>query len=509
MKIIALYLPQFHKVPENDAWWGKDFTDWVSTKNGFPMFEEHYQPHIPMNNNYYNLLEKEVMEWQAKLMHDYQVDGLCFYHYWFKDGKKMLEKPAENLLLWKDIDMPYCFCWANMSWARSWAKMKDMDFWINEDDIQMDENGKALLIEQTYGSKEDWKKHFEYLLPFFLDQRYIKIDNRPIIWIYRTDLIDCIEDMVNYWNELAKNHGLNGIYVMGSYYHPEKTNALDAAVIYEPGEILPKVPYTEKNNLCIYNYDEYWNTSIRHDYSDIKTYYTGLVNYDDTPRQGNNGHIISGTPLQFEQWLKILLKKSEEKGNELVFLNAWNEWGEGNHLEPDEKYSYQYLEAILKAKQTYKDIDFTKIKISPYSNEQLLELNHYKKSCDKTITNLEVLEKWMLLKQKGISLSSHPNLKQVKHIAIYGYGLLGKLLLNEFNKSSIQVDFFIDKNATEYDDKICVQALSENLLPVDLIIVSLPNYYYEILNDFHKYKIQNYILIDEIIKELERMYYDE
>ena len=244
MKIIALYLPQFHKVPENEAWWGKDFTDWVSTKNGTPLYHGHYQPHIPCNRNYYNLLDKSTMRWQSELLRKYQIDGLCFYHYWFKDGKQMLEKPAENLLKWDDIDIPFCFCWANMSWARSWAKMKDVDFWINEDEIQSTEDGKALLIEQTYGEKSDWEKHFNYLLPFFKDSRYIRVDNRPVIWIYRMDLMECLDEMVKYWRRLAVKNGLEGIYLIGSYYQPKKANVIDAAIIYEPGEILPKVPYS-------------------------------------------------------------------------------------------------------------------------------------------------------------------------------------------------------------------------------------------------------------------------
>ena len=306
----------------------------------------------------------------------------------------MLEKPAQNLLKWDDIDMPFCFCWANMSWARSWAKMKDADFWINEDDIQTTEDGKALLIEQTYGGKADWEKHFNYLLPFFKDPRYIRVDNKPVMWIHRTDLVECLAEMIEYWRSLAIENGLQGIYLIGSYYQPEDADILDAAVIYEPGEILPKVPYSkvEGSDAAIYSYDTYWNTSIKQDYSDKKTYYTGLVNYDDTPRQGNNGHVISGTPGQFEKWLKRLLKKSEDKGNELVFLNAWNEWGEGNHLEPDEKYGYQYLEAIKKAKQEYKTVRTEEFRVTPLSDEQILELDYYRNELEKALVNVRILD---------------------------------------------------------------------------------------------------------------------
>lgn len=511
MKVVALYLPQFHKVPENEAWWGKDFTDWVSTKNGVPLYHDHYQPHIPLNKNYYDLLDKNAMTWQAELMRKYQIDGICFYHYWFKDGKQMLEKPAQNLLKWDDIDMPFCFCWANMSWARSWAKMKDADFWINEDEVQITEDGKALLIEQTYGEKSDWEKHFNYLLPFFKDSRYIRIDNKPVIWIYRTDLVDCLAEMVEYWRTLAVENGLEGIYLIGSYYQPKNANVLDAAVIYEPGEILPKVPHSrvEGSRVAIYDYDTYWSTGITRDYADIKTYYTGLVNYDDTPRQGNNGHVISGTPKQFEKWLKRLLKKSENKGNDLVFLNAWNEWGEGNHLEPDEKYGYQYLEAIKEAKQGYKKVQTDEFRVTPLSNEQILELDSYKTELNKTKTNLRILNKLIKLMNYGIPLAKHPALEKVSHVAIYGYGIIGKLLKLLFDASNITVDYFLDKNAGKFGEKVKIIPLTNDVPKVDLFIVSLPNYYHEILDQFQKYDISNYLLVDEIVSELGRIYIDD
>ena len=130
MKVIAMYLPQFHKVKENDEWWGDGFTDWVSARQAVPLFDDHYQPHIPQNRNYYDLTDKKTILWQAELMKKYGVDGVCMYHYWFKDGRKILEKPAENLLQWKDVNMPYCFCWANETWARSWSNIKG-NVWSN------------------------------------------------------------------------------------------------------------------------------------------------------------------------------------------------------------------------------------------------------------------------------------------------------------------------------------------------------------------------------------------
>ena len=205
MKILAMYLPQFHRVLENDEWWGNGFTDWVSAKKAKPLYEGHYQPHVPLGENYYNLLNKDVMVWQAELMKKYGVDGMCIYHYWFKDGRKILEKPAENLLQWKEIEMPFCFCWANETWARSWAQIQGANSWADMYEQYAadgsDQSQKAILLEQQYGEKKDWKKHFDYLNMFFRDERYIKIDDKPIFDFYKTADISCLDEMICYWQD--------------------------------------------------------------------------------------------------------------------------------------------------------------------------------------------------------------------------------------------------------------------------------------------------------------------
>ena len=163
MKIIALYLPQFHEIPENNEWWGKGFTEWTNVKTAKPSFKGQYQPRIPLNNNYYNLTDVRAQEWQAKLAKEYGIYGFCYYHYWF-EGKMLLEKPAEIMLKNLSVDMPFCFCWANHTWLRAWA-----------------DKSNRTLIKQTYGTEEDWINHFNYLLPFFKDERYIKEDGKPIM----------------------------------------------------------------------------------------------------------------------------------------------------------------------------------------------------------------------------------------------------------------------------------------------------------------------------------------
>jgi len=166
MKVVALYLPQFHTIPENDTWWGEGFTEWVNIKKAIPLFENHHQPRMPLQDNYYNLADPDVMRWQASIAKEHGVYGFCFYHYWF-DGKLLLQKPIENFLENKDIDIHFCISWANEHWTDQWVSEK----W-------------NVLIEQRYGERDEWKVHFDYLLPYFKDDRYIKVDEKPVFVIY-------------------------------------------------------------------------------------------------------------------------------------------------------------------------------------------------------------------------------------------------------------------------------------------------------------------------------------
>ena len=193
MKIIAFYLPQFHEIPENNKWWGKGFTEWVNVKKARPLFENHNQPRVPLNKNYYNLLDEKTQKEQVKLANDYGLYGFCFYHYWF-DGKLLLEKPVEKFLKNKSLDTHFCICWANEHWTNAWANKE-----------------AKVLIEQKYGNKKEWKDHFDYLLNFFKDDRYIKENNKPLLVIYRPELIDCLKEMLEFWDEEAKKHGFAGL----------------------------------------------------------------------------------------------------------------------------------------------------------------------------------------------------------------------------------------------------------------------------------------------------------
>lgn len=352
-KIITFYLPQFHVIPENDQWWGKGFTDWTSTKNAKPLFWGHYQPRLPAHEYYYNLLDKETMLWQAGLAKKAGIYGFCIYHYWFGKGNQLLEKPAENLLKWNDIELNYCFSWANASWIRSWSKIRG-EAWLNAEDK---EEGNGLLVKQEYGDEAEWKKHFLYLLPFFKDERYIKTNGKPLFIIYNPNDIKRIKAMMKYWNELAKEHGIPGIYFVGTNIYDWKKKNMDAGVIFEPGcyfneqsrlkhrkELLKVLHFLNLPNII--NYDKIWNKILKRPY-EKGTFLGGIVDFDDSPRRGKNGRLMWGmTPTKFGKYFGKMYRRACERGDEFVFLNGWNEWGEGAYLEPDAKYGMRCLQEI-------------------------------------------------------------------------------------------------------------------------------------------------------------------
>lgn len=371
MRTIALYLPQFHTIPENDQWWGKGFTEWVNIKKAKPLFEGHNQPRIPLNNNYYDLSDIEVMQWQVKLAKENGIYGFCFYHYWFT-GKLLLEKPVENFLH-SNIDFHYCLSWANEHWTNQWVS----DKW-------------DVLIEQKYGNEKEWGEHFDYLLQYFQDPRYIKCEGKPVFVIYRPDIIDKRKEMLAYWNKLAREHNFPGIcfvfqrseFLLNSLN--TDMNMFDYCAAYQPvlaqtqinlqGQhfILARklkrslfrfieqhfkfdaraVAITKKGrSLNFFDYDEVWKKILNEPDIFSSMIASAFVDWDNTPRRGKRGSvIIGGSPEKFEKYLELLIKKSRVNyKTDLLFIFAWNEWAEGGYLEPDEKNGYGYLNAIKKA----------------------------------------------------------------------------------------------------------------------------------------------------------------
>lgn len=348
MKIFAFYLPQFHEIPENNEWWGDGFTEWVNVKNATPLFAGHNQPRAPLDDNYYDLSDTKVMKLQAEMAKKYGIDGFCFYHYWF-GGKQLLQKPLLALLDNQDVDIEYCFSWANEPWARTW-----------------DGREKDVLMPQNYGNKEDWLVHFSYLVQFFKDNRYIKINGKPVLLIYKSKDIPNFDQMIDFWNALAFEHGFeNGIHIvetMGGKQSKPISEKSSAVVEFEPSLslgrngnklfwLLNKFKMILNKGLYRFKFNLVAEISISRDvkYAKKALYLGCFVGWDNTPRKGINGVVFDdATPSSFERYLSRQINKTSE--DSMIFINAWNEWAEGAYLEPDKKQGYAYLEAVKRAK---------------------------------------------------------------------------------------------------------------------------------------------------------------
>ena len=373
MKIIAFYLPQFHNIPENDEWWGNGFTEWTNVKKAKPLYEGHMQPRVPLGGNYYNLLDDNVKIWQADLAKKYGVYGFCYYHYWF-NGKMLLEKPMEQMLANKEVDIPFCICWANEPWTKAWVG-----------------DERKLLIAQEYGQEEEWKQHFMYLLPFFKDERYITKDGKPLFVFYRPDIVPCMKEMIETWDKLAKENGLSGItfaFQSGDYdwNNSKEANLFDYDIEFQPpyashwlysndGKFVSALKkcrrllagwagkkfgidlyrygtaqYKKMTGQTVANYDSMWQKIIEAKPVRSNSIPGAFVKWDNTPRHGERGQINVGTPEKFEYYLSKQIKHAREDYHEdMIFMYAWNEWAEGGYLEPDEDDKYGYLEAIKRA----------------------------------------------------------------------------------------------------------------------------------------------------------------
>lgn len=345
MKILAMHLPQYHEIQENNEWWGEGFTDWVNVRKAKAIYKGHNQPVIPLDKNYYNMTDVKTLEWQSNMAEQYGVYGFCYYHYWF-NGKKLLEKPCEILLSHQEIRQNYCFCWANETWARTWDG-KDTD----------------ILIEQTFGGEQDWKHHIEYLISFFRDKRYIKKDGRPVMFFYSCSRIEKFNEMIQYWNSTLERFGIKDIYVVefvNSFNTGKENIKSDILLEFEPhcatrysvsNFIKAKRLLCKKVGITDYlSYDYVWKCILNNneDYCGKMLWRGAFVGFDNSPRKGKKGMIIrDATPEKFEKYLKKLVNQSNRNYDDsFVVINAWNEWAEGAILEPTEQNGYRYLEAI-------------------------------------------------------------------------------------------------------------------------------------------------------------------
>lgn len=371
MKIIPLYLPQFHIIPENDEWWGKGFTEWVNVKGAKPLFPGHNQPRVPLNNNYYDLSDVETLKWQCKLAKDYGIYGFCMYHYWF-NGKLLLEKPMEMLLAHPEIDIRYCISWANHDWSDGW---------------KASDRKPKILIAHNFNDEEDWVNHFNYMLQFFKDPRYMKEDNKPLMVIYIPNLISKLEKMLALWTRMAKENGFDGLtYIFQSaashFDNSWRKNLFDYGVEMNPG--YANTFFQEKRNRGLFpqlikytheikrilgikrslnfltskkptsvghlNYDEVWEKvlKLRPAKGKPKMIPCAFTDWDNTPRHKERGSVYDGVTVEkFRKYFKRLVENTKKYyDTDMIFVFAWNEWAEGGYLEPDEKYGYGFLETI-------------------------------------------------------------------------------------------------------------------------------------------------------------------
>ena len=349
IKYIAFYLPQFHQIPENDEWWGEGFTEWTNVKKAKPLFKGHYQPHIPTELGYYNLLSSQTLIEQAKLASEYGIYGFCYWHYWFGNGKQLLEKPSQLYLDSGEPNFPICFAWANQTWTGIWHGL-----------------GNKVLAEQIYAGEEDDKAHFYSVLPFFTDSRYMRKDDKPVFIIYRPFDHPYLDQFIELWQKLSIKNGLKGIYFLGiSYQRTHEFKNLDGLIFHDSygrGKLTIGDKFFKK---LTSQYPNEWFNKIkygchRQSYQSLierigkepltddmfPTIFTG---WDNTPRSGKQGRVFDDYKPEllglYVQKIKQLIADREET---FCFIKSWNEWAEGNYLEPEQRYGRAFLEEFKK-----------------------------------------------------------------------------------------------------------------------------------------------------------------
>lgn len=354
-RVIALYLPQYHPFKENDEWWGKGFTEWTSVGRAKPLFKGHYQPRVPADLGYYDLRMPIVREQQAELAKEAGIEGFCYWHYWFGNGKQLMANIINEVIETGKPDFPFMLGWANHSWyAKNWNTA--------------DTKGKdRLLIEQTFPGDEDIRKHYEYARIAFKDPRYIKEGNKPLFMIYIAK--DIPDNMIELWNKWAIEDGFDGIYFLGNI--PATADETDfinrgysAVIKSRTGSVIEKKFENKLSFLYAKMKSHLFNIPDRKvSYEEASKYFIDesediddsiipniVPGFDHSPRSGKYGLILhNSTPELFYKHCKRVLKMVSKKKNKFIMLRSWNEWGEGNYMEPDLKFGKQYIMALRKA----------------------------------------------------------------------------------------------------------------------------------------------------------------
>lgn len=367
-RVVAFYLPQYHATAENDRWWGEGFTDWVNVKKATPLFSGHNQPRVPLGDRYYDLSDVEALRWQADLARAHGVEGFAHFHYWF-NGRRLLSKPTDLMLGDHSIDFPFCLAWANASWSRRW---------------QGEQSRNPILLHQTYPrDRQGWLKHFEYLNRAWSDPRHLRVGGRALFLIYYPHHVPHVEEVLDLWRNEAVKTGVGELHIVAMQLFPflrsQFLSAFDAIADFQPTlsmfssassarysfaavlRLLPPrivdlgrlVQNRFRKRPTFYDYDELWRKCIDWQQDDRIPIYPGaFVSWDNTARYGARARVVKGSaPEKFAGWMNNLVDTVQDRDpdSRLVFLNAWNEWAEGNYLEPDAEFGDGYLKALQTA----------------------------------------------------------------------------------------------------------------------------------------------------------------
>jgi lipopolysaccharide biosynthesis protein len=349
-RLIAFYLPQFHPIPENDAWWGKGFTEWTNVTKARPLFKGHYQPHLPTDFGFYDLRVRETRHDQIKTAKAFGIDGFCYHYYWFS-GKRILQHPVDDMLQDPDSDMPFCLCWANENWTRRW-----------------DAADHEVLIEQKYLPDDDLQ-FIRDLEPFLRDPRYIKIDGNPLLIVYCPQHLPDAARSAEIWRQYCRESGIGEIHLCAALTHGNLNYqgfGYDSGVEFPPhniqlNNINVDVPFQDIFKGSAFQFAQVARNFLARDYQGQRVFKTVFPSWDNTARTGNRAVLmLNGTPENYQHWLASTLDLVESSGDtdKVVFINAWNEWAEGCHLEPDRLHGRKFLQATLDARngfRTYSD----------------------------------------------------------------------------------------------------------------------------------------------------------
>jgi lipopolysaccharide biosynthesis protein len=353
VRALAFYLPQFYPIPENDEWWGPGFTDWVNVARARPLFPGHYQPHLPGELGFYDLRFDETRVRQAQLAAAHGVSGFCYWHYWFA-GRRMLQRVVDEVVQTGTPDFPFCVAWANETWGGRWVGAPH-----------------RVLIEQTYPGGDDHRRHFDSLVTAFHDRRYVRIDGRPVFFVYRPEQLPSAGEFAELWRRLAEDAGLPGLFLIGqcgtgSRRWRASSHGFDAVAPWSRYPYLKRLTTRKRRGLDwllsstlarqdlipkIYWYPR-WCAFVPTLVDDELAFPSVIPNWDNTPRVGRSGNLYHGSnPRDFGYQVRAARGLLAERPHELrlLFIRSWNEWAEGNHLEPDRRYGRSYLQAFRDA----------------------------------------------------------------------------------------------------------------------------------------------------------------